>query len=202
MTGCSLWQLLKIPHWTLKSSMRCAKKCFSFIILATAIRGMPTPEICFLPGQFRLTIMPKERYSESLSFCELDRQPSNCEADTLPLSYRHPSDRRQFLGVRWCRQFLGVRWCSDVQLGRYWENKDTRKRIKLALTICRDFMKNSFIRFWEERQYKPKTTWALTFLVCGRMSSLSFVQRTFDWDGWNGFVWREGVGNGAQLAPK
>jgi len=32
-------------------------------------------------------------------------------------------------------------------------------------------------------QYKPKTTGALTFLVCGRMSSLSFVQRTFDWGG-------------------
>jgi len=27
-----------------------------------------------------------------------------------------------------------------VQLGRYWENNDTRKRIKLALTIYRDFM--------------------------------------------------------------
>jgi len=29
--------------------MRCAKKCF-FIILATAISGMPTPEMCFLLG--------------------------------------------------------------------------------------------------------------------------------------------------------
>jgi len=27
-----------------------------FIILATAITGMPVPEICFLPGQFRRTI--------------------------------------------------------------------------------------------------------------------------------------------------
>jgi len=50
--------------------------------------------------------------------------------------------------------------------------------------------KKIFIRFWEEGQYKPKTTGALTFLVCGRMSSISFVHRTFDWDGWNGFVWR------------
>ena len=41
---------------------------------------------------------------------------------TLPLGYLR-------------RQFLGVRWCYDVQLGRYWETKDTRKRIKLALTI-------------------------------------------------------------------
>jgi len=47
-----------------------------------------------------------------------------------------------------------------------------------------------FIRFGEEGQYKPKTTVVLTFLVCFRMSSLSFVQRTFDWDGWNGFVRR------------
>jgi len=39
-------------------------------------------------------------------------------------------------------------------------------------------------------QYRPKTTGALTFLVCGRMSYLPFVQRTFDWDHWNGFIWR------------
>jgi len=64
--------------------MSCAKKCF-FIILATAISGMPTPEICFLPGRFRLTILPKYHHGESLSVCELDRQPSNWEADTLPL---------------------------------------------------------------------------------------------------------------------
>jgi len=36
----------------IEKGMRCAKKCF-FIILAAAIGGMPTPEICFLPGQFR-----------------------------------------------------------------------------------------------------------------------------------------------------
>jgi len=88
------------------------------------------------------------------------------------------------------RQCLRVRRCYDVQLGRYWETKDTRKRFKLALTICRDFMQKFFIRFWEEGQYKPKTTGALTFFVYGRISSLSFVQRTFDWDGWNGFFWR------------
>ena len=104
--------------------MRCAKK-HSFIILATAISGMPTPEICFFPGQFRLTILPKEHHGKSLSVCELDKQPSNWEADTeLPLP--QPNLRRQCLGVR---------RCYDVQLGRYWETKDTRKRIKLALTI-------------------------------------------------------------------
>jgi len=51
-------------------------------------------------------------------------------------------------------------------------------------------------------QYKPKTTGALTFSVCSRMSSLSFVQRTFDWDCWNGFVWRGRCSTGAQLVPK
>ena len=76
-----------------------------------------------------------------------------------------------------------------MQLGRYWETKDTRKRIKLALTVHRDFMQTFFIRFWGEGQYEPKTRGALTFLVCGRVSSLSFMQRTFDWDGWNVFVW-------------
>ena len=30
-----------------------------FIVLLTAISGMPTPEICFLPGQLRWTILPK-----------------------------------------------------------------------------------------------------------------------------------------------
>jgi len=35
-----------------KNGMRCANKFF-FIILAAAISGMPTPDICFLPGQLR-----------------------------------------------------------------------------------------------------------------------------------------------------
>jgi len=59
-----------------------------FIISATAISDMPTPEIGFLPGQFRVTILPKEHHGESLSVCELDTEPSNWEADTLPLGYR------------------------------------------------------------------------------------------------------------------
>jgi len=146
-----------------------------FIVSATAISGMPTPEICFLPGQFRLTILPKEHHGESLSVCELDTQPFNWDVETT--TGLSPLQRN----IR--RQCLGVRRCYDVQLERYWETKDTRKRIKLALTIYRDFMQNCFFIFWEE-QYKPKPTGALTFLVCGRMSSLSFVQRMFDWDGW------------------
>jgi len=72
-----------------------------FIILVTAIRGMPTPETSFLPGQFRLTILHKEHHDESLGVCELFAQPSDWEADTPPLSYRRPREivRRQCLGV-------------------------------------------------------------------------------------------------------
>jgi len=67
------------------------QEMFFFIILATTISGMPMPEICFLPGQFRQTILPKEHHGESLSVCELDTQPSSWEADTLTLSYRRRS---------------------------------------------------------------------------------------------------------------
>jgi len=63
-----------------------------FIILATAISGMPAPEICFLPEQFRLTNLPKEHHGESLSVCELDTQPSSWEVDALSLNYRRPSE--------------------------------------------------------------------------------------------------------------
>jgi len=48
-----------------------------FIILATAINGMPTPEICFLSGQLKRTVLPKEHHGESLSVRDLDTQPSN-----------------------------------------------------------------------------------------------------------------------------
>jgi len=47
-----------------------------FIILATAISGMPTSEICFLPRQVRWTFLPKERYSDSLSGCGPNTQPA------------------------------------------------------------------------------------------------------------------------------
>jgi len=49
------------------------------------------------------------------------------------------------------RQCLGVRRCYDVRLGRYWESKDTRKRIKLALIIYRDFMQTVFSNFERRR---------------------------------------------------
>jgi len=82
------------------------------MILATAISGMPTPEICFLPGQLRRTILPKQRYGDSPRFGESDTQPSSLEAGTLPLSYRRSSEI-------FAASAYGVRLCYDVQLGRY-----------------------------------------------------------------------------------
>jgi len=60
--------------------MRCAKKCFFFVVLAMQLE--PTPEICFTQGQLRRTIFSKERYGDSLSVGETHTQPSNREADT------------------------------------------------------------------------------------------------------------------------
>jgi len=72
-----------------------------FFILATAISGIPTREMCFLPGKLRRTILPRERYGDSLSVGELDTQPSNWEADTATeLSPPQGNLRRQCLGVR------------------------------------------------------------------------------------------------------
>jgi len=60
------------------------------INLATAVRGMPMPEICFLPGQLRWTLL--HRYSCSLGGRGSNTQPSIWEADALRLSYRRPSE--------------------------------------------------------------------------------------------------------------
>jgi len=49
--------------------------------LATAISGMLMPEICFLPGQVRRTILSKEHHSDSLSGRGSKAQPSDLEAD-------------------------------------------------------------------------------------------------------------------------
>jgi len=90
--------------------------------LATAVSGMPAPEICFSPGQFRQTILPKQHHGESLGVCELDTTFQLRGGDsTTGLS---PPQRNL------CRQCLRVRRCY-VQLGRYWETNDTRKRINL-----------------------------------------------------------------------
>jgi len=45
-----------------------------FYILLTAIGGRPKPELCFLPGRLRWTILPKERYGNALSGCESKHQ--------------------------------------------------------------------------------------------------------------------------------
>jgi len=61
------------------------------IILATAGSGMPTPDICFLPGPLRWTLLPKHRYSDSLSDRGSNTRLHTWEADALRLSYRRPS---------------------------------------------------------------------------------------------------------------
>jgi len=48
---------IKRSRWALKHF---------FVILATAISGMPMPEMFFLPGQSRWTHLPKHRYSDSI----------------------------------------------------------------------------------------------------------------------------------------
>jgi len=123
----------------------------------------------------------------SLSVCELDTQPSSWEADTLPLGYRH---RNETTKRKFRRQCLSFRRCYDVQLGRYWETNDTRKTIKLVLIIYQDFTQKFLSDFERRSNINRKQLGILTCLVHGRMSSLSFVQRTFDWNGCNGFVWR------------
>jgi len=48
-----------------------------FTILMTAIGGRPKPEFCFLLGQLRWTLLPKERCGNSLSGRGSNTQPSN-----------------------------------------------------------------------------------------------------------------------------
>jgi len=51
--------------------------------------------------------LPKGRYGFTLSVGELGTQPSNCEADTLPLSYLHPN-----------AMFVANAWVSgDITIG-------------------------------------------------------------------------------------
>jgi len=68
------------------------QEMFFYILLATAIFRHASAWTCFLPGQVRLTILPKEHHGESLGVCELFTQPSTWEADTPPLGYRCPSE--------------------------------------------------------------------------------------------------------------
>jgi len=58
--------------------------------LVTAIGGKPKPEIYFLPGRLKWALLPKERFGDSLSGRGSNVQPSNWEADILPLINRYP----------------------------------------------------------------------------------------------------------------
>ena len=147
------------------------QEMFFFIISATAISGISTREICFLPGNFRRTILPRERYGDSLSVSESDTQPSNWEADTV--TELSPPQRN----LR--RQCLGFTWCCDVPLGRCWGTNESRKRIKLALTICRDFMQSLFYNV------------------------ISFLCSNGLWLGWQKwFVWRGRCREWGTMAPQ
>jgi len=77
-----------------------------------------------------------------------------------------------------------------------------RKRIKLALTIYRDFMQKFVSDFERRGNINRKQLEVLTFLGCSRMSSLSFVQRTFDCNGCNAFVCRVRCRDWATFGPQ
>jgi len=57
------------------------------ISLLMALCGRPTPNLCFLSGRLRWTLLPKERYGNSLGGSRSNTQTSDWEADTSPLSY-------------------------------------------------------------------------------------------------------------------
>ena len=100
------------------------------------------------------------------------------------------------------RQCLVVMWCYDVPLGHYWRTNHSRKRIYLALTIYRDFMQSLFLSGFERGgaiRINRKQLGPSCLLVCRRMSSLSFVQKTFDWDS---FVWRGRCSDWGTIAPQ
>jgi len=63
-------------------------------------------------------------------------------------------------------------------------------------------MQNCFIRFLEEEQYKPKTTGVLTFLVCGQCHLFPLCKGIMIEVAEMALSGEEGVGTGAQLAPK
>jgi len=128
--GYSWWHLLKISHWTTKNSIRCIQKCF--FILATAISGMPMPEIAPYRDswgerscQGALRRFTQRRWIGHISF---------------QLWGGHSITKLSLPERNLPRQCVGVKWCYDASLGRYWGTNDTRKRIKLVFTIYRDFM--------------------------------------------------------------
>jgi len=138
---------------------------------------IPRPEKCQIGTHqpYYSRYSATQRYSDSLSGCGSNTQPSNWEANTLALRYRRPHLNHRL-------QCLGVRWCYNVPLGRCWGTNDRRKRIKLALIIYCDFMQSLSHQISEEGQYKWRTTGALK-LASLRSNIISFfVQKTFDWD--------------------
>jgi len=167
---------------------------FFFIILVTAISGMPALEICFLPGTLRRTILPKERYGDSLSVGESDTQPSSWK-DPLPLSYRHSS-----------KIFVANPQVSgDVMMCSWGVTEEPTIRDKwlsypwlFTVISCKAF----FIKCWEEGQYKPRTTGALTFASVPSNVISFFVQRGLSGMAEMALSGEEGVGTGAQLPPK
>ena len=67
----------------LKSNLSRQFRIVTMLILATAIGGRPKPELCFLPGRLRWTLLHKERYDNSLSGCGSSTQPSKWETNTI-----------------------------------------------------------------------------------------------------------------------
>jgi len=61
-----------------------------FVNFLTATGGRPDPEVCFLSGQLRRTLLTKEGFGDSLSDRGSKTQLNDWEADTFLLSYCHP----------------------------------------------------------------------------------------------------------------
>ena len=57
-------------------SVRPRQVTFFLLILVTAVGGMPKPELCFLPGWLRWTLLPEEHCGNSLSCYGSTTQPS------------------------------------------------------------------------------------------------------------------------------
>ena len=83
VTKCSQYQLClqkEIRDWI----------WLGHVTLVTALGGKPKPEICTSPRRLRWTLLPKERYGDSLSGRGSNTRPSNWEVDILPPSYCRP----------------------------------------------------------------------------------------------------------------
>ena len=117
--------------------MRCVKNFFFIIILATEISDMPMPEIASHQGSWGERSCPRGAtalHSVSVNWTHnLPTERRNSTTELLP-------PQRNLI-----RQCLGVTWCYDVPLGCYWGTNDRRWKVKLALTIYRDFMQNFFL---------------------------------------------------------